>query len=107
MGMGKMMCVLVSEKISEDNINDLLERVVFEVRKNREKSFVLIIIASSIKNAFRYRDAFTKYVDVGVRLYIGSSIQEVSEVLKNCRQLFCSTKDYGLKGLDVGKAFCI
>jgi len=107
MDVGEMICAIASEKISESDMNKLLDHIVFEVRRNREKSFTLIIIASNAKNVFRYRDAFTKYVDVGVRLYFDDSPQKLARVIENCTQLFCSTRDHGLRGMNIEKTLCI
>jgi hypothetical protein len=106
-GVGEMICAIASERISEEDMNRLLDRVVSEVRRNREKSFTLIIIASSARKVFMYRDSFTKYIDVGVRLYFDDSIQKLAEVLNSCAKLFCSAGDQGLKNTSLNKALCI
>ena len=99
MGMGKMICSIASENIPEKELEKLLDLTALETRRNKEKFFILIFIASSTKNAFKYRDIFTKYLDLGVRVYIEDKNVQNSKLLNTCTKILYSKNDPGIQSL--------
>ncbi|MEM0026598.1 MAG: hypothetical protein QXT53_01505 [Ignisphaera sp.] len=99
MGVGKMICSIASENIPEKELEKLLDFTALETRRSRGKFFTLIFIASSTKNAFRYRDIFTKYLDLGIRIYIENNIVQSSELLNMCKKILYSKNDLSIQSL--------
>ncbi|MDK6029315.1 hypothetical protein QPL79_08065 [Ignisphaera sp. 4213-co] len=89
-----MMCCIASEKIENDKLEKLLDFTVLETRRNKGKYFTLIFIASSTKNAFRYRDVFTKYLDIGIRIYVeNENSTQLNKILSMCEKILYSKED--------------
>lgn len=101
MGVGKMICCIASENIPEKELEKLLDFTVLETRRNKGKFFTIIFVASATKNVFKYRDIFTKYPDVGIRIYIENNVTQISELLNMCKEILYSRNDPNIQDLTI------
>ncbi len=102
MGYRKMMCILISESLDENKILQLIDKSVLEARINKEMYINILFIANSIKNVFRYRDIFTRYIDIGIRLYITKELTELRNIIQKCEHVFISVNDEYAKSIVSG-----
>jgi len=99
MGYRKMICTLISESLNENEILQLVDRSILEARINKEQYISIIFITNSIRNAFKYRDIFTKYIDIGIRLYTIKELTELKDIVQKCKYIFISSNDKYLNSI--------
>jgi hypothetical protein len=93
MGMATLTCILVSDKIVVETLSKMLNYVVSEVRKRRENNVNIIFFSNNIKNVFRYKDAFTAYIDIGIHIYAENKADQLKNILASCNIVYVSQED--------------
>ncbi len=93
MGYREMICTFISESLNENEILQLVDKSILEARINREPHINIIFITNSVGKAFKYRDIFTKYIDIGIRLYIIKELTEFKDIIQKCKYIFISSND--------------
>jgi hypothetical protein len=105
MGVGEMICAVASSNVSLEDMHKLIDKAALEARLSREKNLVIVILAPNTKEVFKYRDAFTKYIDLGVRLYYDNNVEKMQKLLSNCKKIFCLQND--VQKLNISNAICV
>ncbi|MEM1683658.1 MAG: hypothetical protein QXG84_05045 [Ignisphaera sp.] len=98
-----MICSILSEEQSDTIMNELVNIVAQQTRIIRSEFFTLIFISDNVNNVFMHRDIFTRYIDIGVRVYIENCVEKIYSILKGCRYIYVSSKDY--RAIEVLKKF--
>uniref|UniRef100_A0A7C5UTB5 Uncharacterized protein n=1 Tax=Ignisphaera aggregans TaxID=334771 RepID=A0A7C5UTB5_9CREN len=93
MGMATLTCILVSDKIVVETLSKMLNYVVSEARKRRENNVNIIFFSNNIKNVFRYKDIFTAYIDIGIRIYAENKVDQLKNILTSCNVVYVSQED--------------
>lgn len=91
--MATLMCILTSDKISIEVLMTLINTVVLEARRRGVAFINIIFYSNSIKDVFKYRDAFTKYIDIGIRIYIEEKQHRLVKILSSCNSIYGSHED--------------
>lgn len=94
MGNREMMCLSLAADIDVDSIAKAIALVVSQARVAKESYINILFLAQSVSEVFKYKDEFTKYVDIGVRVYIEKSAESLKDIiLKECKILYTLTSD--------------
>uniref|UniRef100_A0A7C5TJF9 Uncharacterized protein n=1 Tax=Ignisphaera aggregans TaxID=334771 RepID=A0A7C5TJF9_9CREN len=91
--MATLTCILVSDKIVIEILSKMLNYVVSETRKRRENNVNIIFFSNNIKNVFRYKDIFTAYIDIGIRIYAENKVDQLKNILTSCNVVYVSQED--------------
>ncbi len=80
------MCFLLSSPIEPQILEKLLLRIFTDARKAGLTHVDLVFYGIPLKKVFEeYRDAFTKVVDLGVRIFVESSYEKLAELFNDER----------------------
>lgn len=94
------MCILMTTSISVNDADRVTTFVVQRARTAKQTSIGILFLSSSTPNVFQYRDVFTKYIDVGIRIYVENSIEMMKKIiLKNCKSIYVSVNDAHIQSL--------
>ncbi len=97
--MAALICVLASDKVAIEALLKVMDSIVSEIRKNRIGICFMVFYSYDIKNVFRYRDIFTRYVDIGIRVYIENEHSQLIKILAPCTTIYVDSEDYVAKEL--------
>lgn len=89
-----MMCILLSEDNSVSKIDHILVSIINKARSAKQSSIGIIFFSNSVSKVFRYREAFTKYIDIGVKIYIENNVETIKRIiLDNCDSIYTLADD--------------
>lgn len=93
--MAVLICVLASDNIPIEALSGTISSAVLEVRKSRVRTkFINIVFyGRDAKNVFKYRDVFTRYIDIGVRVYIENRPSQIEKILALCSIVYAANED--------------
>jgi hypothetical protein len=98
MGVREMICILISSTEPLIKIDRIVVAAVQRARTEKTPYINIIFLSSSTTDVFKYRDIFTKYIDIGVRVFIENSIEKLREILsENCKDIFLPSSDENLR----------
>ncbi|MEM1542257.1 MAG: hypothetical protein QW101_04025 [Ignisphaera sp.] len=89
-----MICCILSEELSDALMDELVNVVAQQTRIIKSEFFTLIFISDNVDNVFAHRDVFTRHIDIGVRVYIENGVEKIYSILKSCKHIYVSSKDY-------------
>lgn len=89
-----MICVLASTDPPIEKQEKLIDYASSKVRILKQQNINIVFLADSSPKAFKYRDIFTKFIDIGVRVYIESDLRKLKDIIeKNCRAIYTLLDD--------------
>lgn len=89
-----MICILLSADIAEDGMDKTILSAVQDARISKQASITIIFLSRETPRVFRHRDIFTKYVDVGVRVYLEDRLEVLREIIaRDCSKMYISIDD--------------
>lgn len=94
MGIRTMICLTLTKNLSLANAEKVMAIAVQQAKLKKALYINLLFLVNSAPDVFKYREIFTKYVDVGVRVYVEGNIEKFKRILsENCRELYVSHSD--------------
>lgn len=88
-----MICVTLSDDLSEDTADKLISKAAQQSRISRMNFFAIIFLSKNINKVFLLRDVFTKHIDIGTRVYVENDVEKLSKILSNCSSLYLLSED--------------
>ncbi len=84
MGYRTMMCFLLSSPIEPQVLEKLLLRIFMDARKAGLTHVNLVFYDIPLKKVFEeYRDAFTKVIDLGVRIFVENNYERLTKLFND------------------------
>lgn len=103
MGNRKMICVSLSSDVDLSSAAKVIALAVNQARVAKQDHINIVFLAQAVSEVFRYKDEFTKYIDIGVRVYMEKSIEVLKNIiLKECKILYTSANDEKIRNLLYG-----
>lgn len=89
-----MICIALTKNISLANADKITAIAVQQARLEKNPYINLVFLANSAYDVFKYKEVFTKYIDVGIRVYTENNLERFKRILlENCRELYASIGD--------------
>lgn len=89
-----MICVFLSSDVDLNSIARAITLAINQARVAKRDYINVVFLAQTVSEVFKYKDEFTKYVDIGVRVYIEKSVEVLkSVILKECKTLYTLASD--------------
>jgi hypothetical protein len=99
MGIGKMICVLVLDDEPIARTDKVIATAIQKARISKTPYISIVFLSTSSTNVFKYRDVFTKYIDIGVRVYIEHNIENLKKIMisENCKNIYIPSGNENLR----------
>ncbi|MEM1644379.1 MAG: hypothetical protein QXL96_00685 [Ignisphaera sp.] len=89
-----MICITLTKNVPLVNADKITAIAVQQARLEKNPYINLVFLTNSAYDVFRYREVFTKYIDIGVRVYTENSLERFKKILlENCKELYVSISD--------------
>lgn len=94
MGIREMICVIISTDVPMEDADRVISISTQKARTYKYSSINILFLSNKSPEVFKYRDVFTKYIDLGLRVYTESNIKVLRNIIKeNCTTIYFSIND--------------
>ncbi|MCS7111351.1 MAG: hypothetical protein N3D82_03810 [Ignisphaera sp.] len=96
-----MICILASDRVPVETLSKVISNVIQEARKveTTVNSINIVFYSRDIENAFKYKNVFTRYVDIGVRVYVEDRPSQLMKILAPCTVVYTAIGDHVVEEL--------
>jgi len=95
-----MICVAISQSSDLSYADKVIAISVHRARTVGSPNINIVFVGMSTSDVFNHRDMFTKYIDIGVKVYIEHSNERVRQIiLESCKEVYIPSSDELLHNL--------
>lgn len=84
-----MICVILTGEEPLSIADKVVATAVNRARLRKTPCINIVFLSTSTNSVFKYKEVFTKYIDVGVRVFMESDLKKLKHILiETCKSFY-------------------